>query len=97
MTLLEYPITRPIILSRWVTVLIFVGWVAWIILVTLVSVAAQGYQYVTVSSTNFNSTQRNWYEKIVNSHSLIPPSWNCSYSVLKLNEGYFFSKLLYVY
>jgi hypothetical protein len=85
MQLFEYPVTRPVVLGRWATVAIIFGWIVWMVLVTLVNVVAVGYEYVTVSSTNFNSTERNWYEKIVHSNTLV--SWNCSSSVIKLNEG----------
>jgi len=87
MPILEYALTRPVVLSRWVTVSIVAAWVFWSIFVTLVNIVAVGYESVTISSTNFNNTDRNWYEKIIPSTSLIPESWNCSYSVIKVNEG----------
>ena len=88
MPFLEYPVTRPVVLSRWVTLSILFAWVAWIVVVTLVSVASVGYENQTVSSIDFNSTYRLWYERIRYPDSLIAPSWNCSYSVIKVNEGY---------
>ena len=80
MPVLEYALTRPVVLSRWVTVSIVVAWVVWSIFVTLVNIVAVGYESVITSSTDFNNTDRNWYEKIIPSTSLIPESWNCSYS-----------------
>ena len=90
MPFLEYPVTRPVVLSRWVTLSFFVAWVAWIVFVTLVSVVAVGYENNTVPSTDFNNTAdyRLWYQKIRIPHSLIVASWSCSYSVIKVNEGY---------
>jgi hypothetical protein len=91
MPLIEYPVTRPVFLSRWVTLSIFVAWVAWIVVVTLACVISVGYEINTVPSTDFNNTAyRLWYEKII-PHSLIVPSWNCSYSVIKVNEVVFAS------
>lgn len=87
MPLLEYPLTRPVILSRWVTASIIAICVLWIVVVTIISVATAGYENTTVSSTNYNNTVRNWYEKIWNRNSLIAPSWSCSYSVIKANES----------
>jgi len=86
MTLLEYSLKRPIILSRWTTVLIIGVCILWVVIVTLVSVGTAGYENVVVPSTEFNNTIRNWYE-IFDTGSLIPRSWNCSYSVIKVNEG----------
>src|SRR5579859_2870557 len=80
MPVLEYALTRPVVLSRWVTVSIVVAWVVWSIFVTLVNIVAVGYESVITSSTDFNNTDRNRYEKIIPSTSLIPESWNCSYS-----------------
>jgi len=88
MPLLEYNVTRPVTLGRRVTVGIIVAGVTWIIVVTLINVAAVGYELVQLSSTNFNNTSQNWYEKFIpGSDGIIPSSWNCTYSVIKLNEG----------
>ena len=88
MPLLDYPVTRPVVLSRWATVSIIATYMVWMVIVTLINVAAVGYELVTVPSTNFNNTARNWYEKIMPSNSFLPASWACSSSVIKLNEGY---------
>ena len=74
MPVLYYPITRPVILSRWATVSIIAAYIIWIATVTLINIAAVGYEPVTVSSTNFNNTDQNWYEKIMHSNSFIPAS-----------------------
>lgn len=89
MPLLEYNITRPVYLSRLVTVLIFAAAVAWILVVTLINVAAVGYELVQVTSTDFNRTSKTWYDHFIPGSGLIPSSWSCTYSVLKLNEGLF--------
>jgi hypothetical protein len=87
MSLLEYHVTRPIILKKWITTSIIVGAILWIIIITLINIVAVGYELVSVSSTNFNNTARNWYEKVLPTDSVIPSSWNCLYSVIKVNEG----------
>jgi hypothetical protein len=87
MSLLEYHVTRPIILKKWITAFIIVGAILWIIIVTLINIVAVGYELVSVSSTNFNNTARNWYEKVIHPNSIIPSSWDCLYSVIKVNEG----------
>jgi hypothetical protein len=87
MALLEYSLTRPIILSRLATASVIAACVLWIVLVTFITVATSGYQYTTVSSNDYNSTMRNWYEKIWDRNSLIAPSWNCSSSIIKVNES----------
>ena len=87
MSLLEYPVTRPIVLRRWVIACIISGAVIWIVLITLVNVVAVGYELVSVSSTDFNNTARNWYEKVNHLNHVIPSSWNCLYSVIKVNES----------
>jgi hypothetical protein len=88
MPLLDYPVTRPVILSRWATMSIIATYMVWMVIVTLINVAAVGYELVTLQSPNFNNTDQNWYEKIMPSKSWIPATWACSPSVIKLNEGY---------
>ena len=90
MPLLEYRVTRPIILNKWATASIITGGILWVIIITLINTVAVGYELVSVSSTNFNNTARNWYEKVVSANSIVPPSWNCLYSVIKVNEGFSF-------
>jgi hypothetical protein len=87
MSLLGYPVIRPIILKKWITASIIVGAILWIIIVTLINIVAVGYELVPVPSPNFNNTARNWYEKVIDTDIIIPLSWICSYSVIKLNEG----------
>lgn len=85
----EYSITRPITLSRWAFALILVGVIVWSVLVTLISVAAVGYELIQLSSTDYNGTYSVWYDDFVRPVSgLIPKTWNCVPSIIKLNEGY---------
>src|SRR5271155_2251212 len=87
MPLLEYPLTRPVVLSRWVSVAIIAACILWIVGTTLLSVATAGYEIITVSTTNYNETLKNWYD-ILNRENLVgPATWNCSPSVIKVNES----------
>ena len=54
MALLEYPITRPIPLQRFWSALILLGVVVWITIVTLINVAAVGYEVIPITSTFYS-------------------------------------------
>lgn len=88
MSYFEYPITHPVALNRWAIVFIIVGALAWSILITLISVAAVGYELIPLSSTDYNATYSIWYEKFIpHGSGLIPQTWECNASIIKLNEG----------
>lgn len=88
MSFFEYPITRPVALNRWAIGFIIVGALAWSILITLISVAAVGYEVIPLSSTDYNATYSIWYEKFIpHGSGLIPQTWECNASIIKLNEG----------
>ena len=66
MNLLEYPVTRAIRLRRtWATVLIL-GAILWITVITLINVAAVGYELVPLTSTSYSSSESLlWYERFM--------------------------------
>jgi hypothetical protein len=88
MTFFDYPVTNPIPLRRWTAITLIVVGVAWVVLVTLISVAAVGYEVVPRTSTSFNISKPLWYETFLHGMpSVIPSTWTCAPSILKKNEG----------
>ena len=86
----QYPLYRNIALRYFTPTFIVLGLI-WIFFVTLINVAVAGYESVVITSTNFSSNTRPWYEHFLPKlYSL--PSWNCSYTVIKVNDGYFFPR-----
>lgn len=87
MGLLEYPVTRPISLGRLWTALIILGAIIWITFITLVNVAAVGYELVPITSGLYNSSTLLWYERFMPTSSWIPKSRTCDWTLIKLLEG----------
>ena len=87
MIFLEYPVTRPIPLTRLVTVLVGIGALIFVVLITLINVLAVGYEPVSVTSNVYDgSDYQLWYEHI------LPPGWGpkgktCDPAIINLNEG----------
>jgi hypothetical protein len=88
MALLEYPVTRPITLCRFWKCVLVLGAIIWVTLITLVNVAAVGYELVPVTSSVFNSSAVLWYERFMPISSWIPKSRTCEWSIIKVLEGY---------
>lgn len=87
MRLFEYSITRPITLSWWLKVLLCLGGVLWFTIVTVVNIAAVGYDLVPVTSTAFNSSYTLWYEYLTPLKSWVPRSWTCNGAIIEFGEG----------
>jgi hypothetical protein len=87
-TLFEYPLTRPIQLRLFTPIVITLG-LLWISIVALITMAAVGYENVTIYSDRFNSTaaERLWYEKIFPKSAWIPTSRACEASTIKFRES----------
>ena len=85
MTFFEYPITRPIPLSRGSLTLIIISGLAFVGLVTVINVVAVGYEYVTITSTDYDPTAKLWYEKFM-AKSWTPHTKTCQPTIIKLNE-----------
>lgn len=89
---LEYPITRPIALGFWFNFFVILGGVGWITVVTIINVAAVGYELVPFTSTNFNASTTLWYERFTPMMSWFPQGRTCEGSIIKIGEC--FLKLL---
>src|SRR5271163_1618319 len=86
MTFLEYPVTRPIPLTRSAIIGILLGAGIFTGLVTVINVIAVGYELVTTTSSDFNATVVLWYDHF------LPSTWRpnnliCQPAVINLNEG----------
>lgn len=91
MAILEYPVTRPIYLSNCWKVVVILGAIVWTALITIVNIAAVGYEPVPFTSTSYNAPNRLWYEQIIPTSSSFSSSWaaksrTCDASIIKLLE-----------
>jgi hypothetical protein len=86
MSLLEYGVTRPIAIGRRGTALIIIVFVLYITAVTLVNVAAVGYEIVSFTSATYNDTTELWYEKLIPVSIWRPQTRTCEGTVIKLQE-----------
>lgn len=87
MFLLNYPITRPIILGCRGLTITSVFAILFITLVTIINIISVGYELVPVISTDYNGTYTLWYEYIL-PKVWIPPSKLCDRALLTLNERF---------
>jgi len=76
----QYSITRNITIPYFTPILCVLGFV-WIGIITLLNIAAIGYDSVTQYSTSFNNSKPLWYERFALTKSVFPASWSCSPSV----------------
>jgi hypothetical protein len=92
MHVFEYPVTRPILLSRCALATTIILCITFVGIVTLVNIIAVGYELVpiAVTSVNYNSTQPFWYEHIIPT-KWIPQRRTCQPAIIHLNEGFFYS------
>jgi len=87
----DYSVKRNVALPpgplRHFNIAVLVLGVIYAIVITIVNVVVVGYEIVPTISENFTNTPL-WYEKFVPKwSSLIQPSWNCTDSIIKINEG----------
>jgi len=88
MGFLEYPVTRAIHLGRVWTTIVVLGAVTWITLVTLLNVAAVGYELVPMTSTSYDSSAALlWYERFMPVSSWFPRSRNCEWATIRLMDS----------
>src|SRR5271170_397217 len=86
---LEYPITKPFTLPYFTQGVIVAG-VIWTAFVTVVNIAAVGYDTVSVTSFSFNSSQPLlWYEQIPLIASWFPKGCTCSPSTIMPGDSWF--------
>jgi hypothetical protein len=73
----------------WRGVLIFAA-ALYIVIVTLITVAGAGYEYIPHTDTQFNRTISLWYDVLVphKVSKFAPDTWKCDPSVINVNEGY---------
>jgi hypothetical protein len=74
---LEYSPTQPFTLPHFAVIVHTLG-VIWTVLLTILNVAAVGYETVPIFSTSFNSSTPLWYERFVLTRWLFPASLSCS-------------------
>jgi hypothetical protein len=86
----DYPLTRPVTLRSHFNVSILVLGVVYIVLITLINVAAVGYDSVSFISSSCNGTLTLWYDQFLPKTVLLPPSRTCQASAIKANEGFAF-------
>lgn len=84
---LSYPITRPINLGICFNITFVVLGLAWVAIITIINVAAVGYELVPLTSTLFNSSYTLWYEVFIPSKTWIPQARTCEGSIIKAQES----------
>src|ERR1700737_3120221 len=86
-SLLQYPVTRPVALGIWFNLIVGILGLSWIAIITIINVAAVGYELVPVTSTLFNISYTLWYERFIPTTSWIPRTRSCEGSIIQLTEG----------
>jgi hypothetical protein len=85
MVLLEYNITRPF--SRWYSITVIVLGIIWISFITVINVAAVGYEGVTIITAEYNGTNKLWFENFI-LNKWKPTTWSCNPNIIQLGDGY---------
>jgi hypothetical protein len=83
---LDYPFRRPAegtTLFQWAAILSFIFW---ILFITVVNVAAVGYELVPVVSPSYNATNDLWYGIFI-PNQWKPTTRSCEGNVFRLGEG----------
>jgi hypothetical protein len=81
----EYPVTRPFTLRHFNSALLCIG-VLWSALITLLNVAAVGYETVSIVSSSFDGTPL-WYERFPLTRFWLPQSRSCQPAKIQKNQG----------
>jgi hypothetical protein len=82
---LEYPVTRPFTLPYFDLILITLGLI-WALFVTLFNVAAVAYLDTPISSPDYSSTQKLWYEHMFPQTGWFEPSRTCQPTIIHPND-----------
>lgn len=85
---LEYPVTRPFTIKYLNLTLIVLGSV-WACIVTVIMIAAVGYESSQVYLDIFNPETRLWYEKILPYSSWLGGSTVCQGSSIKAGDCWY--------
>ncbi|KAF5342124.1 hypothetical protein D9611_001464 [Ephemerocybe angulata] len=85
--LLEYPITRPFD-SPWFSVVAYTVGLITIVILSVANVALVGYDPVSVFRSDFNSTERYWFDKLTPSFaSRSQPGKQCDAHVFNVGDS----------
>jgi len=90
MKLLQYPVTRSIALGQWFNIFIILLGIGWVSLITIINIAAVGYELVPFTTTIYNTSATLWYERLPLMTSWFPQGRSCDGSIIKLGEGFHF-------
>lgn len=83
----QYPITRPITLRYFKSIFLVLG-ILYVTFITLINVAAVGYENTAVISIAYNRTEMLWYEHLKGVMGGFVGRWNCSASIIEVTEGF---------
>src|SRR5579871_3064315 len=85
----EYQVTKEFKSgwSRWLGPCILISGSIWTICITLISIAAVGYEYQPVILLDYNSTVHLWYERFIPTTQWISEPKICESSTLKISES----------
>jgi hypothetical protein len=89
MVILEYPLTRPVPLTRSCTAILIVAAAMFIGFLTLFNIVAVGYEVVPIISNSFEEPYKLWYERFVTTKWL-PSSWTCQPTMININDSRLF-------
>src|SRR5579871_179008 len=82
----EYQVTEEF-KSRWLGPCLLISGSIWTICITLISIAAVGYEYQPVILLDYNSTVHMWYEGFIPTTQWISEPKICDGSTLKISES----------
>jgi hypothetical protein len=85
-SLLAYPVTRDVKFGLCSNILIVLLGLSWVTVVTVINVAAVGYELVPTTTTKYNASYSLWYERFT-PKSWIPQTRHCDSSIIKIGEG----------
>jgi len=88
MGLFEYSVTRSGAGNRLKIVLsVLLG--LYIVIITIINIAATGYESMPVQSSNYNQSIFLWYDNFVTSSTrqYTPDTWTCDPNVILVNDG----------
>jgi|SRR6266496_4996574 len=85
-TLLSYPLTRDVTLGKCFNVTIVILGIFWVTVITLINIAAVGYELVPTTSADYNASYTLWYERFTSGTSWIPKTRKCDPSMIKIGE-----------
>jgi uncharacterized membrane protein len=81
----RYYISRKITIPYFTPTLWILG-IFWAVIITLLNIAAVGYDTESLYSQSFLNPHKLWYERFYLTKSLFPRSWNCTPSLIDYVE-----------